>query len=221
VIAFAKKTEENYISCKERFSGASKSIDGLWALKGLRETRGRAVFGRRLGRFKQHKLDKISTGEDREMAKNNTGLKPQTRHRLALRVLGAFAAASIIIVSLWFAARKPTIVEVDYGIVETNLSLEAASEAARTFIAKQGWAGVATNSDDAVGPEATLKTICRATTADGNEVAFELRPGRSGPEGSTPALPTSVYITKDGDSGQLQLAEEFAAYLQEQFGSRL
>jgi len=216
-----KKTEENHIFCKERFWGASKSIDGQWALKGLRRIRGRAVVEDGSERSKQDKLHKLLTGEGRKMGKNNTGLKPQGRHRLALRVLGAFAATSIIIVLLWYSARKPTIVEVDIGIVETNLSLEAASEAARRFIAKQGWAGVATNSDDAVGSEATLKTICRAKTADGNEIAFELRPSRSGPWGSRPALPTSVYITKDGDSGQLQLAAEFAAYLQEQFGSRL
>lgn len=153
------------------------------------------------------------------MSEENSAPNPKSRRYLALKVVMVVAVVSIIIVVLRYAMQKPTILAVDYGIVETNLTLDLASQATMAYIKEQGWSG--DHSQIVVQQNVTSKITHHAKTANGDEIAFELRAAQSGPLASTPALPTTVYITKNGDSGQLELAKEFAAHLKNHFGPKL
>ncbi|MHC4499577.1 MAG: hypothetical protein ACYS21_10745 [Planctomycetota bacterium] len=153
------------------------------------------------------------------MSEEYNALNPKSKRYFALKVIVALAVVSIIILMLWYAMSKPTVLAVDYGIVETNLTLDQASKATMAYIKEQGWSG--DHSQVVVTRDATSRITHHAKTANSDEIAFELRLTRPGPAASTPALPTTVYITKNGDSGQLELAKEFAAYLKNQFGPKL
>ncbi len=133
-------------------------------------------------------------------------------------VLGRLRGKDIL---LTVKLRKATVLEVDSGIVETNLTLDKASQAAQAYIKEQRWSTTVDDSNTTVRTDAPWLIWHRARTTDGDEIAFELRARRPGPQGDTPSLPTTVYITKNRDSGQLEMAKEFAAYLEKRFGPTL
>jgi hypothetical protein len=155
------------------------------------------------------------------MSEENGSVNPKSNRYLPLKVFGAVVVVSIIIVLLWNLLRKPTVLEVDYGIVEINLTLGELSQATKAYIKERRWSSVTDDSQAAGQQDAAFKKMHRAKTANGDDIVFELRARRSGPQGNTPTLPTAVYITKNGDSGQLELARGFAAYIENQFGPKL
>jgi hypothetical protein len=99
------------------------------------------------------------------------------------------------------AGRSPTVLESDAGIIKTRLHLWEADEGIRGFISEKGW----THSQQPINSW-TFKLI--ATTPAGDTVVFECRQER------TKDAAVTIYITKNGDSGQPQLTDELRASLE-------
>jgi hypothetical protein len=99
------------------------------------------------------------------------------------------------------AGRSSIVLESDAGIIRTCLHLWEADEGIRGFINENGW----THSQEFINSW-TFKLI--AATPAGDTVVFECCQER------TKAAPVTIYITKNGDSGQPQLTGELRASLE-------
>lgn len=99
------------------------------------------------------------------------------------------------------APRSYTVLESDAGVIKTRLHLWEADEGIRGFISENGW----TYSQQFLNSW-TFKLI--ATTPAGDIVVFECCQER------TKAAPVTIYITKNGNSGQPQLTDELRARLE-------
>jgi len=88
-----------------------------------------------------------------------------------------------------------------YGIIKTCLHLWEADEGIRGFLHENGW----THSQEFLNSWSFKLT---ATTPAGDTVVFECCQER------TKAAPVTIYITKNGDSGQPQLTAALRASLE-------
>jgi len=103
---------------------------------------------------------------------------------------------------------KSTVRETDIGIVAANLHPWQISEATMEFIQQKGWTFL---HDQCVRPGRTIRL---AAAPGGDEIALEML------EEQTHAGGVSVYISKNDDSGQAELAQDLSDYLRKRFGER-
>ncbi len=99
------------------------------------------------------------------------------------------------------AGRSSIVLESNAGILKTRLHLWEADEGIRGFLHENRW----TYSQQFINSW-TFKLT--ATTPAGDTVVFECCQER------TKAAPVTIYITKNGDSGQPQLTDELRASLE-------
>ena len=101
---------------------------------------------------------------------------------------------------------KSTVCGTDIGIVETNLHPWQIDEATREFINQNGWS-LLYDQNPHVG-----KVIRVASSPNGDKFTFECLQKRTRSGGVT------IYISKNQDSGQKHLAQQFSEYLRTRFG---
>jgi hypothetical protein len=114
-------------------------------------------------------------------------------------------AVCVLVCSLICGCKKTSqssqILETDIGIIKTSLHLWEADEAVRGFIGEKGWSC----SQEFI---ASWRFKLIATTPQSDTIVFECHQER------TEASPVTIYITKNGDSGQRQLTDELKASLE-------